>query len=53
MKFKIAQRKKNRKSKYVVAVTDVEIKLKGNKDLIEEIYSDIIKNVLNDDRMIH
>ena len=52
LEFKIAQRKKKSKSKYVVAITDVEVKLKGNKELINEIYECINKNIVNNDRLV-
>lgn len=51
--FKIAQRKKNTKSKYVTAITDVKVKLSGNKDLINEIYDLINDKIVNDDRLIY
>lgn len=53
LKFKIAERKKNEKSKYVAALTTVEVKLKGNKDVVNEIYNDIMKNVLNENRIVY
>ena len=52
LEFQIAQRKKNTKSKNVVAITDVKVKLNGNKDLINEIYECINKNIVDNDRLI-
>ena len=52
LEFKVAQRKKNSKSKYVVAITDVEVKLKGNKELINEIYECINKHIIDKDKII-
>jgi len=53
LEFKIAQRKKNGKSKHVTTITDAKIIVSGNKDLVDEIYDDIVKNILNDNRIIY
>ena len=53
LEFRIAQRKKNTKSKYTIAISDVEVKLKGNKELIDMIYKDIVKNVIDKDKIIY
>lgn len=53
MVFKIAERKGNKKSKYIAALTTVEVKLKGNKEIVKEIYNDIVKNVLNENRTVY
>lgn len=53
LEFRIAQRKKNTKSKYTIAISDVEVKLKGNKELIDTVYKDIVKNVIDKDKIIY
>ena len=53
VEFKIAERKENAKSKYVASLTTVEVKLKGNKDLINEIYECINKNIIDKDRIVY
>ena len=53
MVFKIAERKKSKKTKYVAALTTVEVRLKGNKDIVDEIYNDIVENILNEGRIVY
>ena len=53
IEFKIAQRKKNTKSKYVTAITDVNVKLSGNKDMVLEIYDNIKSEVINKNRILY
>lgn len=53
LEFRIAQRKKNTKSKYTIAISDVEVKLKGNKDLINAIYECINRNIIDKDKIIY
>ena len=53
LEFKITQRKENMKSKYVTAITDVKVKLSGNKDIVLEIYDNIKSEVINKNRILY
>ena len=53
LEFKIAQRKENTKSKYVTSITDVKVKLIGNKELIDEIQKLIVDKIVDKDRILY
>jgi len=53
IEFKIGERKENKKSKSIIKIGNAEIRLKGSKDLVTEIYECINKNILNEDRVIY
>ena len=51
IEIKIAERK--RKSKSSIKIGNAEIRLKGSKELVTEIYECINKNIVNEDRIIY